>query len=97
MGNDRYMYKVDEDPEVRTGSIPTSCAPGDYTVEVSISSPGNVELASATAGFTVNAPAQQQEQPEPALDRRHTERPDAERCHPGVRISHDRVHRQCRQ
>ena len=62
MGNDRYMYKVDEDPEVRTGSISTSCAPGDYTVEISISSPGNVELASATAGFTVNAPAQQQEQ-----------------------------------
>ena len=65
MGNDRYMYKVDEDPEVRTGSIATSCAPGDYTVEVSISSPGNVELASATAGFTVNAPAQQQPPPEP--------------------------------
>ena len=65
MGKDRYMYKVDEDPEVRTGSISTSCAPGDYTVEVSISSPGNAELASATAGFTVNAPAQQQEQPEP--------------------------------
>ena len=62
MGNDRYMYKVDEDPEVRTGSISTSCAPGDYTVEISISSPGNVELASATTGFTVNAPAQQQEQ-----------------------------------
>ena len=63
MGNDRYMYKVDEDPEVRAGSISASCAPGDYTVEVSISSPGNVELASATADFTVNAPAQQQQQP----------------------------------
>ena len=65
MGKDRYMYKVDEDPEVRAGSISTSCAPGDYTVEVSISSPGNVELASATAGFTVNAPAQQQQTQEP--------------------------------
>ena len=64
MGNDRYMYKVDEDPEVRTGSISTSCAPGDYTVEISISSPGNAELASATADFTVNAPSEQ-EQPEP--------------------------------
>ena len=64
MGRDRYMYKVDEDPEVRTGSISASCAPGDYTVEVSVSSPGNVELASATVGFTVNAPGQQQ-QPEP--------------------------------
>ena len=65
MGKDRYMYKVDEDPEVRTGSISASCAPGDYTVEVSISSPGNVELASTTADFTVTAPAQQQQQPEP--------------------------------
>ena len=65
MGKDRYMYKVDEDPEVRTGSISTSCAPGDYTVEVSISSPGNAELASATADFTVATPAQQQPPPEP--------------------------------
>ena len=64
MGLDRYMYKVDEDPEVRGGAISTSCAPGDYTVRVSISSPGNVELASATAGFTVAAPSEQ-EQPEP--------------------------------
>ena len=65
MGNDRYMYKVDEDPEIRTGSISTSCAPGDYTVEVSISSPGNVDLASATADFTVAAPAEQQQGQEP--------------------------------
>ena len=64
IGFDRYMYKVDEDPETRIGTISASCAPGDYTVEVSISSPGNVELASATADFTVNAPGQQQ-QPEP--------------------------------
>ena len=65
MGNDRYMYKVDEDPEVRNGTTSVSCAPGDYTVEVSISSPGNVELASATADFTVNDPAEQQHPPEP--------------------------------
>ena len=65
MGNDRYMYKVDEDPEVRIGSMSTSCAPGDYTVEVSISSPGNVDLASATADFTVATSAQQQPPPEP--------------------------------
>ena len=63
MGNDRYMYKVDEDPEVRAGTISGSCAPGDYTVRVSISSPGNVELASATADFTVNAPVEQQQEP----------------------------------
>ena len=65
MGVDRYMYKVDEDPEVRAGTISTSCAPGDYTVQVSISSPGNVELASATADFTVAAPAEQQQAQEP--------------------------------
>ena len=64
MGNDRYMYKVDEDPEVRTGTISASCASGNYTVEVSISSPDDVELASATTDFTVNAAGQQQ-QPEP--------------------------------
>ena len=71
MGNDRYMYKVDEDPETRIGTISASCAPGDYTVEVSISSPGNDELASATADFTVSTPAQQQQQaqePPPSTD-----------------------------
>ena len=65
MGKDRYMYKVDEDPEVRTGSVSASCAPGDYTVEVSVSSPGNAELASAAADFTVAAPAEQQQAQEP--------------------------------
>ena len=65
MGVDRYMYKVDEDPEVRAGTISASCAPGDYTVAVSISSPGNGELASATAGFTVTEPGQQQQAQEP--------------------------------
>ena len=61
LGVERYMYKVDEDPEVRTGTISADCAPGDYTIEVSISSPGNVELTSSTADFTVAAPAQQQQ------------------------------------
>ena len=64
LGVERYMKQVDENPEVRTGTVSASCEPGDYTVEVSISSPSNVELASATADFTVNAPGQQQ-QPEP--------------------------------
>ena len=64
LGVVRYMKQVDEDPEVRTGTVSASCTPGDYTVEVSVSSPGNIELASATADFTVNAPGQQQ-QPEP--------------------------------
>ena len=63
MGRERYIYHVDEDPEVRTGTISTACPPGDYTVEVSISSRGNVELALATADFTVNAPGQQQPEP----------------------------------
>ena len=64
LGVERYMKQVDEDPEVRTGTVSASCAPGDYTVKVSILSSSNVELASATADFTVNAPGQQQ-QPEP--------------------------------
>ena len=71
MGLDRYMYQVDDDPEVRAGTIAASCAPGDYTVAVSISSPSNAELASATADFTVAAPAQQQQQaqePPPSAD-----------------------------
>ena len=65
MGEDRYMYKVDEDPETRRGSISAACPPGDYTLEVSISSPDNVELASATADFTITGPAQQQQDQEP--------------------------------
>ena len=65
MGNDRYMYKVDEDPEVRAATISAACPPGDYTIEVSISSPADVELASATADFTVAAPAQQRQAQEP--------------------------------
>ena len=63
LGVVRYMSQVDEDPEVRTGTVSASCEPGDYTVEVSISSPGNVELASAAADFTVAAPARQQPEP----------------------------------
>ena len=33
LGVDRYMYQVDEDPEVRTGRISARCPAGDYTVE----------------------------------------------------------------
>ena len=64
IGSNRNFNQVDEDTEVRTGTVSASGTPGDYTVEVSISSPGNVELVSATADFTVTAPGQQQ-QPEP--------------------------------
>ena len=57
VGVDRYMYKVDEDPEVRTGTIAAACPPGGYTIEARISAPDNTELASARANFTIVAPA----------------------------------------
>ena len=59
MGKDRYFYQVDQDPEVRTGTISASCPAGDYTIRATISTPQGVELASATASFTVAAPAQE--------------------------------------
>ena len=63
LGVERYMYQVDEDPEVRTGTISAGCPAGDYTLRASVSSADNVELASASASFTVSNPP---EQPEPA-------------------------------
>ena len=66
LGVERYMYRVDEDPEVRAGTVSTACPAGDYTVRASIASPGNVELASVSASFTVNAPAEQPQTPEPS-------------------------------
>ena len=33
LGVDRYMHKVDEDPEVRTGTVGADCPVGDYTLE----------------------------------------------------------------
>ena len=75
LGVDRYMHKVDEDPETRTGTISADCPAGDYTVQASISSPDDVELASARASFTVTAPAPaptpeptpNQEDPDPSV------------------------------
>ena len=67
LGADRYMHTVDEDPEVRTGSVSADCPAGDYTVQASISSPDSVELASARASFTVTAPAPEPT-PEPTPD-----------------------------
>ena len=67
LGVERYMYKVDEDPEVRKGTISADCPAGDYTVRASVSSPDNVELASGSADFTVNAPEAQQQTSEPQL------------------------------
>ena len=56
LGVDRYMYQVDEDPEVRTGRISARCPAGDYTIKAIIASAANLELASATARFTITAP-----------------------------------------
>ena len=65
MGLDRYMYKVDEDPEVRTGTVSADCPPGVYTLRARISSPDNTELASATADFAVVAEPTIELVPEP--------------------------------
>ena len=59
LGRTRYMYRVDDDPEVRTGTVSASCPAGDYTIRATISTPQSVALASATASFTVAAPAQE--------------------------------------
>ena len=56
LGVDRHMWKVDEDPETRTGTISADCPVGVYTLRVSISTPDNVELASDSTSFTVVDP-----------------------------------------
>ena len=68
LGVDRGMWKVDEDPETRTGIISADCLAGDYTLRASISTLDNVELASASAGFTVSGPAEQQQTEPPSTD-----------------------------
>ena len=55
IGADRSINRVDEDPEVRTGTISADCKAGDSTLEVSLTGDG-VELASASAGFMVSEP-----------------------------------------
>ena len=59
LGKTRYFYRVDDDPEVRTGTVSASCPAGDYTIRATISTPLSVALAAATASFTVAAPAQE--------------------------------------
>ena len=59
LGRTRYMYRVDQDPEVRSGTISASCPAGDYTIRATISTPQSVALAAATVSFTVAAPAQE--------------------------------------
>ncbi len=53
IGVDRYMNVVDADPEVHTGTIAGACPQGDYTLAASISTSADVELASASADFSV--------------------------------------------
>ena len=55
IGVARNISKVDEDPEIRTGTIASACTAGDYTLEVSLSD-DDVELASARADFAVVEP-----------------------------------------
>ena len=64
MGQDRYFYKVDEDPETRGGTVSADCPAGDYTVRVTLSSADNTELDSASANFTIAEPAPERT-PEP--------------------------------
>ena len=56
LGVDRKINRVDEEPETRRGTISAGCPAGDYTVRATVSSPQNVELAAATATFSVAAP-----------------------------------------
>ena len=52
LGKDRYFYLVDEDPEVREGTISASCPAGEYTLRVGLSSADNTE---ASRGFAAPA------------------------------------------
>ena len=63
LGVERYMSKVDQDPEVRRGATSAGCPAGDYTVRAMIASPDNVELAWASASFSVVEP-----EPPPSTD-----------------------------
>ena len=56
IGVDRYMYQVDENPEVRTGTISAGCPAGDHAIEVTLTSPDDGLLAAASASFSVVGP-----------------------------------------
>ncbi len=56
LGVDRFMRRVDEDPETRAGTVSADCPAGTYTIKAVIASAANVELASASAGFTIAEP-----------------------------------------
>ena len=77
LGVDRSMRIVNQDPEVRRGKVSADCPSGDYTIEAVIASPDNVELASATASFTIAAPPTDTKPPT------DTESPTDEACSGG--------------
>ena len=52
VGIDRYIYRVDDDPETRTGTISADCPPGAYVVVTSISKDGS-QVAQAQAELHV--------------------------------------------
>ena len=56
LGVDRYMRLVDQDPEVRNGTVSADCPAGDYTLVAAIADGENNRLASASAAFTIAAP-----------------------------------------
>ena len=64
LGSGQDMAVVDEDPEVRTGTISADCSAGEYTVQVSISSSDSTVLASIVAVFTIVGT----DPPDPPLD-----------------------------
>ena len=57
MGRDRNINQVDEEPETRSATISSACPSGDYSAQVSLSSAAGVELASASAEFSIVEPA----------------------------------------
>ena len=64
VGAHRSISKVDEDPEIRAGTISGDCKAGDYTLEVSLTG-GGVELASTSARFAVSEPESESKQTDP--------------------------------
>ena len=57
MGVDRYINKVDEDPEVRSARTTGDCLPGDYTIKARLkNASGDTVMATATVQLTILAP-----------------------------------------
>ena len=81
LGVDRYMRQVDEDPEVRTGTIAAGCPAGAYTLRASVSSANNVELASASAEFSVTEPEEEAEKDDPSRSAKQTATPQGFSLH----------------